>query len=140
MGSGRSGYRGYYNYGFRINLLISVFVLLMYYCNIYVIQELWPESLYVKNHLNDTLGGVLIVSFMNMLASLGRVWKLYLTRMHYILALTFVCGVYWELIAPLYVPNSTSDIYDLGAYMLGGLIYFICIKCIAIFNGTQRIH
>jgi hypothetical protein len=44
-----------------------------------------------------------------------------------IMFLSFGAGLFWEYVTPLYC-ESTSDPFDLGAYMLGGLAYFITVR------------
>ena len=36
------------------------------------------------------------------------------------LALALVCGLFWEYITPLYLPQSVSDPWDILAVLLGG--------------------
>ena len=35
----------------------------------------------------------------------------------------------WEFIFPLFIPYSTSDIFDVFAYLLGTISYYAISKC-----------
>ena len=35
------------------------------------------------------------------------------------------CGLFWEVITPLYLPRSVGDFRDLAAYWLGGTVVWI---------------
>ena len=35
------------------------------------------------------------------------------------------CGLFWEVITPLYLPRSVGDFRDLGAYWLGGTAVWV---------------
>ncbi|MGI5824786.1 MAG: hypothetical protein ACOX7J_04360 [Bacillota bacterium] len=47
-----------------------------------------------------------------------------LTRFWQILTAALGAGLFWELITPLYKPDSTGDLWDIAAYILGGAVYF----------------
>lgn len=34
------------------------------------------------------------------------------------------CGLFWEFVAPLALPTSTADSFDLIAYELGAVVYY----------------
>jgi hypothetical protein len=56
-----------------------------------------------------------VLSFLGM--PLNRYW--------YVVLLMLGCGVFWEYITPIYREDTTTDVLDLVAYELGGLIYWI---------------
>lgn len=35
------------------------------------------------------------------------------------------CGLFWEVITPIYLPRSVSDLWDVLACWLGGISFFI---------------
>lgn len=41
------------------------------------------------------------------------------------LQILIFASVYWELISPIFIEKSVSDIYDIGAYLIGYIIYIL---------------
>lgn len=56
-----------------------------------------------------------LVSFYN--KKLIKLWEIEL--------LMLFCGLFWEYLTPLFRKNTVSDIFDVLAYMVGGLIYWM---------------
>ncbi|MCZ2257801.1 hypothetical protein [Sporosarcina sp. G11-34] len=113
----------------RVSLLIGGAVLLLYIVNRLYLKNVLGWS-FIQNHFNDVLAGMLIVAVVNVLAMLGDQRKLLLIRFMRILLFTFVCGLFWEYVTPLYVSYSVSDRFDVLAYMTGGLLYWGIIRII----------
>lgn len=44
--------------------------------------------------------------------------------------LIYVAGSYWEFIAPLYIAAAVTDLYDIVAYLAGGIIVILLRKYI----------
>ena len=44
------------------------------------------------------------------------------------LAFSFLCGTFWELVTPLYLPRSVGDWRDVLAVCLGGLTMFFMLN------------
>jgi hypothetical protein len=44
---------------------------------------------------------------------------------------TLFCGLLWEYVTPFYRKDTTSDLLDIIAYMLGGLLFWF------VFGGRQ---
>ena len=40
----------------------------------------------------------------------------------------FQCGTIWEYVTPLFRKNTVSDIGDIVAYMIGGIVYWLINK------------
>ena len=55
-------------------------------------------------------------------------------KMWHIIILMFFCGLYWELIVPLYRTNSVSDFWDIIAYIVGGVTYRLLITTAHFYN------
>ena len=51
-----------------------------------------------------------------------------------ILIYCFICAVYWEFIYPLNHIESTSDIYDLACYMVGGVLFHLIYRLFKNYN------
>ena len=76
---------------------------------------------FLSNHFTDILAPIALFGISNAVFSLlnFRVVRLLPT-----LTLCAIAGFAWEFIAPLIVPRSITDPFDLLSYMIGGLLYW----------------
>lgn len=81
-------------------------------------------GLFVHGQLNDLLGGFAFLCYTNLLFDFVRP-SLRITRPVVALPYILACGLFWEYAAPLFVAGSTSDAWDLVAYLLGGVLYLL---------------
>ncbi|PKM87831.1 MAG: hypothetical protein CVU85_05135 [Firmicutes bacterium HGW-Firmicutes-10] len=77
-------------------------------------------------YFNDVLAALLILVWTNFLLSLIH---RKLDNLVHIFLLTLSIALFWEYITPLYQKGSTSDLWDVAAYLLGGVIYTFFIRC-----------
>lgn len=77
----------------------------------------------VLGHLNDFLGGFAFLAYTNLLIALVQP-RYRICRFSVALAYIFCCGLFWEYAAPLFVPDSVSDPWDVLAYCMGGAAYW----------------
>lgn len=86
----------------------------------------WGDSGYVsyfmRCYFNDIFGCSVFLLYVSIVLSFMN--KAFVIRLYHVELFTLICGILWEYITPLYRSDTTSDIYDIGAYMLGGLIYW----------------
>lgn len=126
-----------YNYSSRrfhwfrsdfILLNISIFALAV---GVYGISRLTsfptilPSSL--GGHFHDLLATPVLLSATNLWIIACRRSDLVLVRLGSIFTLSVIAGVFWEFVTPLY-HKSTTDILDLLAYAIGGLLYFVVLQ------------
>ena len=106
------------------NILIITTVLIIYGLNKFDCIYFSNETIqyFINCYLNDILCGTLFISYCNIL--LERNDKKINTLLN-IEVLLFLCGIFWEYIAPMFISYSISDPYDIVAYMLGGLVYWL---------------
>lgn len=102
----------------------------LFYANSLVVikwlAEMFPESIaaYVAQcHLNDLLGGLAFMCYANILISLVKPEVRFKTLKATIIFMT-LCGIFWEYVAPLFIVASTSDPFDILAYVLGATLYW----------------
>lgn len=76
-------------------------------------------------YFNDFIGSLTFMSYCNIILSL-RGWKVY--RLWQILLILSGCGIVWEVLTPMFRKNSVADVWDIVAYLLGGLLYWILAK------------
>ena len=57
-----------------------------------------------------------------------ELWKRPLKNLIGIEAVLLCAGLVWEVGAPMVVPGSVGDFWDIIAYMIGGFIYWFIIN------------
>ena len=78
------------------------------------------------NHFNDYLGGIVFISYVNLLMVRGE--RKTFTTFPWMLCWSGVCSLCWEGIAPTILSYSTADWRDCIAYLLGMLTYWALFK------------
>jgi len=71
--------------------------------------------------LNDFLAGGAMVCVLN--GALALAHRSPVVRFLPLTAYLLACGLFWELVTPLYLPRSVSDPLDILAVWLGGLLF-----------------
>ena len=84
-----------------------------------------PPSL--GGHFHDLLATPVLLSATNLWIIACRRSDLVLVRLGSIFTLSVIAGVFWEFVSPLY-HKSTTDVLDLLAYAIGGLLYFVVLQ------------
>ena len=80
-------------------------------------------KLLLLGYFNDFLGGVAFLAYTNLLLALVRPrWMI--RRLPVAVVYIFLCGLFWEYVAPLVVPDSVSDPWDVFAYCVGAVAYW----------------
>jgi hypothetical protein len=115
----------------RISFFAGCGTFLVYILNKFYLRDLLNWS-FSKNYLNDVLAGILIVGIVNVLSIIGNQRRLLLISLPRILIFTFLCGVFWEYVTPLYLHP-----YDVVAYMFGGFCYWILV-CLTLVYRPNR--
>ncbi len=80
-------------------------------------------------YFNDFVGSISFISYCN-LVSMFFLHKMYFVRLRNILLLLFTCGMFWEMITPLYRKGSVCDPWDIVAYLSGGIMNFLIYQVI----------
>lgn len=76
-------------------------------------------------YFNDVVGGVTFMAYC------GLVFEQYhrsMTKVWQIILLMMCCGFFWEYVIPIFRPNTISDLWDILAYVCGGIIYWLIIR------------
>lgn len=105
------------------NIYIVILVLVIYTANKTFIS-IYPDNFvktFISCYLNDILCGVLFPAYCNVL--LERKYKCFKSLL-VIEIILFLCGIFWEGIAPLFISYSVGDPIDIIAYMIGGFVYW----------------
>ena len=113
----------------RVYRIKSITIFLIFFF-IYLINRILKKYISIpligyicKNHLNDFIGGFLFCIYINMLLVLNN--KKPICKF-YILFLIMLCvSLTWEYVFPIFLSYSTSDFFDIIAYMLGTILYYL---------------
>ena len=109
----------------RRDLLLLLGSLALYGVNQQVKTRVsWPAAEYLlRCHVNDYLGGIAFAAYLNLILSVSRWPEKRLNRPWQFLVVGVLCGLFWECAAPLFLPHSVGDPWDVAAYVLGMLTY-----------------
>lgn len=112
----------------KINLAVIAVVMPIYILNRIYKTHIQNEVLsYIcVAHLNDFIGGMVFCVYLNLVLILAR--KQPLTRFSVIMVVMLAVALLWEYFFPLFLPYSTSDIFDVCAYMLGAIVYCLVVE------------
>ena len=77
-------------------------------------------------HFADFLAGGLMLCVLDCALELSG--RSPVRRMLPTLGFSFLCGAFWELVTPLYLPRSVGDWRDVLAVCLGGLTMFFMLN------------
>lgn len=101
--------------------------------SVYIVNRLtkaYNEIPYIgylcKCHLNDFIGGVVFVAYVNILFEKSKYPKL--EKCSHICLLMLLCGCFWECVCPIFLTYSTADFLDVISYILGGIVYWLYIS------------
>ena len=99
-------------------------------CVLYAANRFWliPVTSGVLHNLlawhgADFLAGALILCILNILLLAAN--RPVMRRGWAVTLFLLACGLFWEVITPLYLPRSVGDPWDLLAYWLGGMAMYI---------------
>ena len=130
MGNGRRNFGCTYNIFFSLkkkNLVIILSTVLLYLLNQQFKGQISNESIkwFISSYFNDIIGGITFMAYTNLVLSFRNI---IISKLWQIELLMFSCGLFWEFITPLYRVDTVSDIWDIFAYMLGGILYWVIIR------------
>ncbi len=75
-----------------------------------------------KCHINDFFGGIVFCAYYNIIMLLAE--KKPIEKFSEVFVVILIVGIIWEFIFPIFLSYSTSDIFDVIAYIFGGTIYY----------------
>ncbi|MCI8609459.1 MAG: hypothetical protein HFE73_07435 [Firmicutes bacterium] len=86
-----------------------------------ILQLQWFMGCY----FNDILCGTVFMAYCDVFFTL---WGKPLKRLLTIEGILLGCGLIWEGIVPRFLEGSTSDPWDVAAYLCGGLLYWLFME------------
>lgn len=87
-----------------------------------------PAGVFFAGYFNDILGGAAFLAYTNALVCLYDPRRR-LRRFVSCVAYISCCGLFWEFAAPCFVADSTADVLDLVAYVVGAVLYWASARC-----------
>ena len=109
------------------NLVIILITVLLYLLNQQFKEQISNKTLkwFMSCYFNDIIGSMTFMAYSNIVFSFR---KIMMSKLWQIELLMFSCGIFWELITPLYRADTVADIWDIFAYMTGGILYWLLIR------------
>ena len=100
---------------------------------LYVINRFFLKQLDIpyigyilRCHLNDFIGGFVFPSYVNVLLVISN--RKPLAGLGALLLFMLGVALLWEYVFPLILPYSTSDPWDVAAYLSGACLYYLVMK------------
>lgn len=125
MGSSRSNNCSSFNSIFLLNTIIFIIAFTLYCLNEIIFKP--KNIIFFKNYMNDFLAFPLLLSFSN-ITSLILIKRLIFDDFTIIISFSFIVGLFWEYVTPLYYKNSVSDLKDILFYVIGSMVYHLICK------------
>ena len=110
-----------------INILLILIVAGFYLLNNLYFKNYTPENIrfFFICYFNDLICPLLFVSYANFLLIIVHKE---MQKLCHILLLCFSAGCFWEFGAPLLKETAVTDLWDIVFYLLGGVLYWLCLK------------
>lgn len=102
----------------RLNVRMIILGLLLFGVNEVCLKTIVSWS-WIHFYFNDLLAGMVFMAYCNLVFLPDDPRGLGIRRGMVLIA---AAGVFWEFITPLYLSRSVSDVHDLLAYGIGGLL------------------
>ena len=111
----------------KANAIIIIVVVALYTINNLLIKKntFGLVGEFFNNYFNDLCCTPLFLAYVNLLL---RFIGQEIQSLVIIEAVCLSAGLFWEIIAPIFITYSVTDICDLICYMVGGIVYYQFIK------------
>lgn len=94
-----------------------------------------PVVLFMKWYLNDIIGACGFCAYCDFMS---LIFKKATINSFMLIGIIVVAGLFWEYITPMFRVDTTSDIYDLFAYVLGAAIYILIANALNIVRNHKK--
>ena len=116
----------------RLNLTLAFGIFGLYLLNQFIFKQIGPS--FFRFYFNDLLAMPLLLAYSNSLYAIFGKTKYALATPIRILALTLFAALVWEAAAPIFIERSIGDLLDVGAYLVGGALYYMWL-CVLSLKG-----
>ena len=119
----------------KINIILCIICFIICQLNALFYKYIpIPEvRIFLYSYFKDIVGASAFIGCCNIIL---YNFKMGFYKILYIEIFLFFCGLFWEYVTPLY-RQTTSDVNDIFAYMLGGFIYWVIMKIIIKLNRKE---
>ena len=112
-----------------INIILIITVLALYFLNNTYFKHATSgivQHMFIC-HFNDLICPSFLMSYANLLLlTVGK----RVVSLKGILFIIIPAGLIWEFFAPFIKPSTTTDLYDLLCYVIGGVLYYFIVKTV----------
>lgn len=110
-----------------IKLIVFSISLFLYLLNRLYLKNITegPIHWFLVCYWNDITGAIAFSAFVHSVIFHYAKKEIHLWG---IIVILLICGLFWEIITPLFRKNSVCDFWDIVAYESGGTIYYLSIK------------
>ena len=117
----------YYRLTPKINAIIFSISVFLYLLNRVLLKDI-TEGLvhwFLVCYWNDITGAIAFSAYVHSI-----IFYYSKKEIHFcvFLAILLACGIFWEIITPLFRKNSVCDFWDIIAYEFGGVICYVSNK------------
>ena len=102
----------------RLNIRMLVLGILLFFINELFLKKVFSWG-WLHFYFNDLLAGIVFIAYCNLVFLPEYPLGIGILKG---MELIIMAGIFWEFITPLYLSRSVSDVYDLLAYCIGGLV------------------
>lgn len=107
----------------KVNGWLIAGTLVLYVWNQFLKQRIPSDALrlFMAGYFNDIIGSITFPAYVNVVMSfrgisVEKLWQIELMMLG--------CGIFWEVITPLFRKSTVADIWDMAAYLAGGFLYW----------------
>ena len=134
MGNGRSDIGSSFDFCFfwimvkrKKDLIIIGITIILYIVNQVIKAKISIELIrwFLLCYFNDTIGGITFTAYCNIVFS---IYNRKMVRLWQIELLLFIAGLFWKYVTLVFRTYTVSDAWDIVAYMMGGLIYWLITR------------
>lgn len=110
-----------------INIVLIILTVALYEINQQLKFKISNEVIkwFMCCYFNDCIGAITFIAYCNIVMCFS---KKKLEKLWQIELILFGCGLFWEIITPIYRNDTVTDIFDIVAYMIGGLLYTFIVR------------
>ena len=109
------------------NIIVSIIFFSIYLINRFI--NIYTNNNFINilfdYYLNDYIGGFLFCSYINVVLIIFH--KKPITKFKILFPIMIVVSIMWEYLFPIFLKYSTSDFYDVVAYLLGTCTYYLLL-------------
>lgn len=112
---------------------ILILIVILFYCmnqNFKLVVKTRILRLFMMGYFNDVLCGLGFMAYCNIVSNKNQIVQLYK-----ILLVLIITGFFWEFVTPLYRQDSVTDGFDILAYIVGGIGYWLLYKICRFCSG-----